>query len=78
MSDDPARGGARALEGVRVVDLSWVRAGPWGTRILGTLGAEVIKVEWPAPGSVHHNDRYTNTGRPEHIAPKPQQQPLVQ
>ena len=65
----PARGGARALEGVRVVDLSWVRAGPWGTRILGTLGAEVIKVEWPAPGSVHHNDRYTNTGRPEHIEP---------
>ena len=65
----PVRSGARALQGVRVVDLSWVRAGPWGTRILSTLGAEVIKVEWPAPGSVHHNDRYTNTGRPEHIEP---------
>ncbi len=66
---EQATQGARALEGVRIVDLSWVRAGPWGTRILGTLGAEVIKVEWPAPGSVHHNDRYTNTGKPEHIEP---------
>ena len=44
-----------------------MRAGPWGTRILSTLGAEVIKVEWPAPGSVHHNDRYTNTGKPERL-----------
>lgn len=37
----------RALENVRVVDFSWVRAGPWATRWLGALGAEVIKIEWP-------------------------------
>jgi crotonobetainyl-CoA:carnitine CoA-transferase CaiB-like acyl-CoA transferase len=37
----------RALEKIRVVDFSWVRAGPWATRWLGALGAEIIKIEWP-------------------------------
>jgi crotonobetainyl-CoA:carnitine CoA-transferase CaiB-like acyl-CoA transferase len=29
------------------VDFSWVRAGPWATRWLGALGADIIKIEWP-------------------------------
>lgn len=33
------------LTGIRVVDFSWIVAGPTATRILGNLGAEVIRVE---------------------------------
>jgi formyl-CoA transferase len=36
------------LEGVRVVDLTSTLSGPYGTLVLGDLGAEIVKVEPPA------------------------------
>ena len=53
----------KALAGIRVVDFSWVRAGPWATRWLGAFGAEIIKIEWPE----NERGRLPSATTPQHL-----------
>ncbi len=47
------------LQGVRVLDLSRILAGPWSTQCLSDMGADVVKVERPI-----HGDETRNWGPP--------------
>jgi crotonobetainyl-CoA:carnitine CoA-transferase CaiB-like acyl-CoA transferase len=52
------------LEGIRVIDVSTVLAGPLAAQILGDYGAEVIKVEDPRRGDTMRGHGLSKDGHP--------------
>ena len=45
---------ANPLDGIRVFDLTVAAVGPWATKLLGAMGADVIKVEAPGGDQLSH------------------------
>lgn len=45
---------AKVLDGIRVFDLTVAAVGPWATKLLGAMGADVIKVEAPGGDNLSH------------------------
>ncbi len=57
-SGSAPQGSDRPLEGLRVLDFTHVLAGPFATRVLGDMGADVVKV--------NSESRATTSNAPEH------------
>ena len=49
-----------ALEGVRILDLTWQGPGPFGTMILGDLGAEIIQIGATSSADARQTTRGAN------------------
>src|SRR5713101_870601 len=45
---------AKPLDGIRVFDLTVAAVGPWASKLLGAMGADVIKVEAPGGDQLSH------------------------
>ena len=58
----------RALEGIRIIDLTWLQVGPQATRLLASFGAQVIRVEWRKRGAIDFL-RYFQPFAPDHATP---------
>jgi crotonobetainyl-CoA:carnitine CoA-transferase CaiB-like acyl-CoA transferase len=64
MSENGAKA-RRPLEGVRILDLTWLQVGPQATRLLATFGAQVIRIEWREHKAVDFL-RYVPPFAPDH------------
>lgn len=53
-----------ALEGIRVLDVSTLFAGPLAATLLGDFGAEVVKIEQPGRGDPSRDHGYQKEGIP--------------
>jgi CoA:oxalate CoA-transferase len=56
-------GGSKALEGVRMLDLTRILAGPYCSMLFADLGAEVIKIEPPGGEMIRDNPPLVEQGK---------------
>jgi len=57
-----------ALDGVRIIDLTWLQVGPQATRLLASFGAEVIRIEWRKRAAIDFL-RYMEPFAPDYATP---------
>ena len=58
-----------ALEGTKILDLTWQGPGPFCTMILGDLGAEIIKIGPPPSAGARQTTRGTEKKEIAYQAP---------